>query len=257
MKITILGSGTSQGIPVIACDCEVCQSTDEKDKRLRPSIMVETEGKTFIVDTGPDFRQQMLREKVQRIDAVIFTHQHKDHTAGFDDVRSFNFKQKIDIPIYARKMVMDQLKQEFSYIFVDKALKYPGVLNVESHLIDNRKFTVAGIKILPIEVMHHRLPVFGFRFGDFTYLTDLNFISDAELSKVQGSRFLVLDALQKQKHISHFNLEEALETVHRLDPLPEKTYLTHIGHRMGKHADVMQELPPYVELAYDGLVIEL
>jgi len=256
MKITILGSGTSQGIPVIACDCEVCQSLDFRDQRLRVSVHILIEGKSFIIDTGPDFRQQMLRENIKQLDAVLYTHQHKDHTAGMDDLRSFNFKQKSDIPIYARKEVLEQLKQEFAYIFLPPEKKYPGVLNVEAHTIKNQSFDLQGIKIIPIDVLHYRLPVFGFRIKNFTYLTDVNFVYEAETAKVQGTKYLVLDALQKEKHISHFNLEEALEFIDKLSPRPEKTYLTHISHKMGLHREVEKELPEDVFLAYDGLQLE-
>lgn len=254
MKVTVLGSGTSQGVPVIACTCEVCRSVDFRDKRLRPSIHIEVDGLSLVVDTGPDFRQQMLRERITRIDAVLFTHQHKDHTAGFDDLRSFNFVQKIDIPIYARKPVMDQLRQEFAYIFVDKAMKYPGVLSVEPHHIENKLFQVKGLDILPINVLHHRLPVFGFRIKDFTYITDVNHIPEEEFKKIEGTRILILDALQKTDHISHFTLDQAIEVCQRVQP--EKAYFTHISHRMGLHNEVEKELPENIHLSYDGLVIE-
>lgn len=249
MKITFLGTGTSQGIPVIGCKCEVCTSVDYHDNRLRSSILVETNGTHIVVDTGPDFRQQMLRERVSKLDAVLFTHAHKDHVAGMDDIRSFNFLQKKDMPIYATEFVLGRLKQEFEYIFTDS--KYPGVPQVETHAIENKSFRVGNVEVQPIEVMHYKLPVFGFRFGDFTYITDANNIADEEKEKIKGSKVLVLNALQKKTHISHFNLEEALELMEELKP--EKGYLTHIGHYMGRHAKVSKELPNNVEIAWDGL----
>ncbi len=255
MKITVLGSGTSQGVPVIACGCKVCKSLDYRDQRLRPSIHIQTQGKSFVIDTGPDFRQQMLRENIKQLDAVIYTHQHKDHTAGMDDLRSFNFKQRQDVPIYGRVPVIEQLRREFAYIFVDKAVKYPGVLSVEVHHIDNQPFEIEGVEIIPIDVFHYKLPVFGFRFGDFTYLTDVSSIPPAEFEKLKGTRYLILDALQKEEHISHFTLSQAIEVAQALKP--EKTYFTHIGHRMGLHAEVEKELPPNIHLAYDGLSFEV
>ena len=254
MIVTVLGSGTSQGVPVIACDCEVCRSLDYRDQRLRAAIHIAIEDKSIVIDTGPDFRQQMLRERITSLDAVIFTHQHKDHTAGMDDLRSFGFKQKKDMPIYARDSVMKQLKQEFAYIFVDKELKYPGVLSVEEYIIENKPFNVQGVDITPIEVMHHKLPVFGFRIHDFTYITDTNYISEEELEKVKGTEVLILDALHREEHISHYSLDQALEVIQIIKP--KQAYLTHISHRMGLHAEVEAELPPDVYLAYDGLKIE-
>lgn len=253
MKITFLGTGTSQGVPVIACDCEVCQSIDFRDKRLRTSIHIEMEDKSFVIDSGPDFRQQMLRERIDKLDALIFTHQHKDHTAGMDDVRSFNFKQQKDMPVYGRAEVLDQLKQEFSYIFAK--IKYPGVPRVKLNEITNTPFEVEGVTFTPIEVMHYKLPVFGFRIKDFTYITDANHITEQEKEKIKGSKVLVLNALQKEEHISHFTLQEAIELIQDLN-IP-KAYLLHISHKMGLHADVNNELPEGIELAYDGLQITL
>lgn len=258
MKVTFLGTGTSQGVPVIACSCEVCKSLDFRDNRLRVSIHIEVENnegeqKSFIVDTGADFRQQCLRERITKLDAVLFTHQHKDHTAGMDDIRSFNFAQQKDMPIYAREAVLEQLKREFAYIFAD--FKYPGIPQVETHIIENKPFEVEGVKITPIEVLHYKLPVFGFRIKDFTYITDVNFISDKELEKVKGTKILVLGALQKENHISHYTLDEAVEVIQKINP--EKAYLTHISHKMGLHKEVSGELPPNIELAHDGLQIKL
>jgi phosphoribosyl 1,2-cyclic phosphate phosphodiesterase len=253
LKVTFLGTGTSQGVPVIACDCHVCTSLDYRDKRLRTSIHLEVEGKSFVIDTGPDFRQQMLRERVKSLDAIIFTHEHKDHTAGMDDVRAFNFREKKDMPVYAHPRVISQLKKEFSYIFAD--VKYPGVPTLEIHEIDNKPFQIEGITFLPIQVHHYKLPVFGFRVGDFSYITDANAISGAEMDKLRGSKVIVLNALQWDYHISHFTIEEALELMRELNP--EMGYLTHISHRLGEHRNVEPKLPPNIRLAYDGLKIEL
>lgn len=251
MKVTFLGTGTSQGVPVIACDCPVCGSLDFRDKRLRSSIHLEIEGKSLVVDTGPDFRQQMIREKINHLDGILFTHEHKDHTAGMDDIRSYNFLQKKDMPIYGTKKVLHQIKREFSYIFEE--VKYPGVPSVITHEITNEPFTAEGIKVIPIQVMHYRLPVFGFRFGDFTYITDAKYIDEAELEKIKGTKVLVLNALQKTHHLSHFTLEEAIQLVNLIKP--EEAYFTHISHRLGTHHEVEQILPPNIHLAYDGLKI--
>lgn len=253
MKVTFLGTGTSQGVPVIACDCAVCRSLDYRDKRTRTSIHIEVDGKSLVVDTGPDFREQMLRERVNHLDAVIYTHEHKDHTAGLDDVRSYNFKQKMDMPVFGRKPVLEQIKREFAYIFADN--KYPGIPKVKLHEIENNPFHIEGVNIQPIEVMHYKLPVFGYRIKDFTYITDVNFIPDEEKEKIRGSKVLVLSALQKHSHLSHFNLEQAIATVQELE-IP-KAYFIHMGHRMGLHRDIEEELPDGMELSYDGLQIEL
>jgi phosphoribosyl 1,2-cyclic phosphate phosphodiesterase len=214
---------------------------------------IETEGKSFIIDTGPDFRQQILRAGIQRVDAVLYTHEHKDHTAGMDDIRGFNYAQKSSIPLYAQAPVIEQLKREFAYAFAED--KYPGVPEIEVHEIENRPFTIAGVSIIPILVKHYYLDVLGFRFGDFTYITDANFISDEELEKVKGSQVLVINALRKTTHISHFTLEEALEVIEKIKP--EKAYITHISHMMGLHAEVEKELPAHVHLAFDGLTLEV
>jgi phosphoribosyl 1,2-cyclic phosphate phosphodiesterase len=253
MKITFLGTGTSQGVPVIACDCEVCRSLDFRDKRLRVSIHIEIDGKSFVIDTGPDFRQQMLRERVKSLDAVIFTHEHKDHTAGLDDVRAYNFRQQKDMPIYARKQVLEQIQQEFAYAFTET--KYPGIPQINLNEIQNVPFEIEGIQFLPIEVMHHQLAVFGFRIGDFCYITDVNFISELEGEKTKGAKVIVLGALQKSPHLSHYTLEEAVEVLKKL--APERAYLTHISHRMGLHKEIDEELPDFIKLAYDGLVLEM
>lgn len=253
MKITFLGTGTSQGVPVIGCDCPVCSSLDFRDKRSRTSLHLEIEGKSLIIDTGPDFRQQMLQSNIRRLDAVLYTHEHKDHTAGLDDIRPFNFSQQMDIPIYGTERVLTQIKREFSYIF--EKVKYPGVPGIKVNEIHNKPFTVEGIQVIPIEVLHYRLPVFGFRFSDFTYITDASFISDEELEKVKGTKVLVLNALQIEHHISHFTLDKALEMVDLIQP--EKAFFTHISHKMGTHREVEENLPNHIKLAYDGLITQL
>jgi phosphoribosyl 1,2-cyclic phosphate phosphodiesterase len=252
MKITFLGTGTSQGIPVIACNCDVCLSENEKDKRLRVSVLIEHQDKTIVIDTGPDFRQQMLRENVQKLDAVVFTHEHKDHIAGLDDVRAFNFKQQKDMDIYASTHVQNALRREFHYAFDE--YKYPGVPELKLHTVTDDVFEVEGIPFIPINVKHYKLPVKGYRIGNFTYITDANRIEDKELEKIKGSEIIVLNALRKEPHISHFTLDEAIELLVKLKP--KKAYLTHISHLMGKHDDVAKELPDFIEIAYDGLVIE-
>lgn len=253
MIVTFLGTGTSQGVPVIACNCEVCSSLDFRDKRLRSSIHIAIEDKSFVIDSGPDFRQQMLREGIDRLDALLFTHEHKDHTAGLDDVRAFNFKQKADMPVYAREQVIAQLKQEYSYIFTNKG--YPGIPRINIHAITNTPFTIKGITFTPIEVMHYKLPVFGFRVKDFTYITDANDIAPEEIEKIKGTKVLVLNALQKEPHISHFNLSQAIELINEIKP--EKAYLTHLSHKMGLHGTVSKLLPEHIQFAYDGLKIKL
>ncbi|MFN8356422.1 MAG: MBL fold metallo-hydrolase [Spirosomataceae bacterium] len=253
MRITFLGTGTSQGVPVIACDCEVCRSLDFRDKRLRVSVHLEVAGKSLVIDTGPDFRQQMLRERIKTLDAVIFTHEHKDHTAGLDDVRAYNFKQQKDMPVYGHRRVLDQIQREFAYAFAER--KYPGVPMILLQEIQNEPFVVEGVSLLPIEVMHHKLPVFGYRIGDFAYITDANAIAEEELIKLEGLQVLVLNALQKTHHISHFTLEQALSMIERIKP--KQAYLTHMSHKMGLHAEVENELPPNVFLAYDGLRLQV
>ena len=253
MIITFLGTGTSQGVPVIGCTCKVCKSVDYRDNRLRSSVLIDVDDQNIVIDTGPDFRQQMLRERVNRLNAVLYTHQHKDHTAGMDDVRGFNFLQKREVPIYARQPVLSQLKKEFEYVFASE--KYPGVPNIETNVIDLDRFIIGPTSIIPIEVMHHKLPVLGFRIKDFTYITDANFIDQAEREKIYGSKVLVLNALRIDPHISHFNLKEAIEVSQELQV--ETTYLTHISHGLGTHREVTQQLPENVKLAYDGLQLSL
>lgn len=253
MKVTFLGTGTSQGVPLIACDCNVCQSTDARDKRLRTSVMIEEKGKTFVIDTGPDFRQQMLRENVKNVDAVIFTHEHKDHIAGFDDIRAFNFIHKKKMDVYASARVQEAIKREFAYIFSD--FKYPGIPEINLFRLDNEPTQIHDVLFTPIEVLHYKLPVYGFRINDFTYITDVNYISDKEKEKIKGSKVLVLTGLRRETHISHYTLEQSLEVIAELKP--EKAYLTHISHQLGLHEEVLKELPSNVQLAYDGLKLEL
>jgi phosphoribosyl 1,2-cyclic phosphate phosphodiesterase len=253
MKVTFLGTGTSQGVPVIGCECSVCQSLDYRDKRLRSSVYVETDDLKFIIDTGPDFRQQMLRERINRMDAVLFTHSHKDHTAGLDDVRAFNFLQQMDMPVYGTSDVLDQLKVEFYYAFEET--KYPGTPQLQLHTIDSKPITIKGITITPLPVMHMRLPVMGFRVGNFSYITDANFIPPETHEKLKGTEVLVLNALQYQSHPSHFTLQEAVIEAKKIGA--KQTYFTHISHKLGQHKQVEKDLPDSVALAYDGLTITL
>lgn len=254
MKITMLGTGTSQGVPVIACDCEVCTSEDEKDSRLRCSVLISIGNENYCIDSGPDFRQQMLREQVKTLSGIIFTHEHKDHVAGLDDVRAFNFREQKDMDIYCAAPVEVALKREFHYAFADD--KYPGVPSLNIVPIDDQSFNLPnGTEVVPIQVMHYKMPVLGFRIGDFTYITDAKTISKEEKAKISGSEILVVNALRKEEHISHFNLEEALAFIAEMKP--KKAYLTHISHLFGTHEEILALLPPNVYPAYDGLTFEL
>ena len=253
MKVTFLGTGTSQGVPLIACQCQVCRSDDTHDKRLRTSVMVEVNNKVIVIDSGPDFRQQMLREKVQRLDALIFTHAHKDHIAGMDDIRAFNYISNQVIDVYADLLVQKAIHREFPYVFEE--FKYPGVPEINLHTIENTMFIAADTEIIPIDVMHLNLPVKGFRIGDFTYITDANYISESEKDKVKGSRILVLNALRKEDHISHFNLYEAIALARDIGA--EQTYFTHISHQLGLHHEIESILPDGINLAYDGLSLKI
>ncbi|MBW4890709.1 MBL fold metallo-hydrolase [Mucilaginibacter sp. HMF5004] len=253
MTITFLGTGTSQGVPVIACDCEVCTSADPKDKRLRSSVMVEVGDKLIVIDSGPDFRYQMLRAHVKHLTALLFTHEHKDHVAGMDDIRAFNYRQKAAIDVYGTERVQAALKREFAYIFHE--FKYPGIPDIRPQVITNEPFDIDGVEIIPIEVMHYKLPIMGYRIGDFTYITDAKTISDNEKEKIKGSKILVVNALQRETHISHFTLDEAVAFAKEMGA--ETTYFTHISHRLGKHADVSAELPSGIHLAYDGLQLDI
>jgi phosphoribosyl 1,2-cyclic phosphate phosphodiesterase len=253
LKVTVLGTGTSQGVPVVACDCRVCQSTDARDQRLRTAVLLETPKSTIVIDAGPDFRQQMLREKVKKLDALLITHNHKDHTGGLDDVRAFNWVLKKPMEVFARDSVIKSIQKDFDYAFEEE--KYPGVPQINLNTITNNPFEINGERIIPIDAMHARLPVFGFRIGDFSYLTDASIIQPEELDKMKGSRYIIINALRKEKHYSHFNLEEAIEILQYLNP--QKGYITHISHQMGLHEEISKELPTGIELAYDGLMIEI
>ena len=254
MKITFLGTGTSQGIPVIGSDHPVSFSKDTRDKRLRSSIMIEHEDFNFVIDCGPDFRQQMLRTNCKKLDAIIFTHEHADHTTGIDDVRPFFFRQG-KIPIYIHKRVLDSLHERFAYIF-DPKKKYPGAPDFEVNIISKENdFELLGLNITPIESAHLKLPVLGYRIKNFAYLTDVKTISDIELEKLKELDILVINALRYEPHPSHLNIEEALEIIDIIKP--KKTYFTHISHNMGFHEEVCNNLPEHVTLAYDGLVLEV
>ncbi len=253
MKITFLGTGTSQGVPIIACQCEICQSENPLDKRLRASVLIETDAKNILIDAGPDFREQMLRHKVLRIDAILLTHEHRDHIAGLDDIRPFNYNQKAAINIFCEDRVLNSLHNVYYYVF--KHEKYPGVPDMKLVPIENAPFQIGKTQVTPIRVMHLKLPIYGFRIGDFTYITDANYIDDSELEKAKGTKVLVINALRHKKHNSHFNLEDALAVIEKIKP--KHAYLTHISHQMGFHTQVCNKLPKGVSLAYDGLEIEL
>jgi len=253
IEATFLGSGTSHGVPVIACTCPVCQSADPKDKRLRSSLLLKINGINYVIDAGPDFRQQMLRENITTLRAILVTHEHVDHIFGIDDIRSFNWVQKHPTDIYAEKRVQKAIMRIFNYVFADN--KYPGIPKMNLHNIDNNPFEIDGIEFIPIRCYHHKLLVYGFRIGDLTYITDTNFIPEKEIEKLAGTRILILNALRIEKHISHFNLEQAIEIIQKVNP--ERGYLTHISHRMGKHQYVQSILPSNVFLAYDGLTFSI
>lgn len=253
MKVTFLGTGTSQGVPVIGCKCQVCQSADKRDKRLRTSALIEYGSTTIVIDSGPDFRYQMLRQKVADLDAILFTHEHKDHVAGLDDIRPFNYLLGKRIDIYACNRVQQALKREFPYIFDD--IKYHGLPQINLYPVNNEPFYIGRLLVTPIEVMHYKLPITGYRIGDFTYITDAKTISPQSLEKIKGTKVLVLNALQKEAHISHFTLLEAITMAQQIGA--EKTYLTHASHNLGLYAQIAGELPTGIELAYDGLSFSL
>jgi len=253
IKVRFLGTGTSQGVPVVACPCAICSSTDKKDKRLRSSILIETENKVFTVDAGPDFRYQLLREKVTRLDGILITHNHKDHIAGLDDVRAFNYLFRKPMDIYASVRDQNAIKKEFSYAFSDS--KYPGIPSFQLHTIDENKFSIGSISIQPLPVLHLSMEVLGFRIGDFAYITDTNYIPPSTLKHLLNCKVIVLNALRKEKHVSHYNLEEAVRVLEFLRP--ERAYLTHISHLLGFHNEVEKELPDFIHLAYDGLRLEI
>jgi len=249
VKITFLGTGTSQGVPVIACECSTCLSEDQHDKRLRTSLLLETNNATLLFDAGPDFRQQMLRAKVKKLDSIILTHEHKDHISGMDDVRAFNYKSQDAIDIYAEERVQRAIRNEYSYVFSE--YQYPGIPKMRLNSIFEDSFDVKGIKIIPIRVFHYKLPVFGFRIGNFAYITDANYIPEESKEKLFGVKYLIINALRKEKHIAHFSLREAIGFIREISP--KKAFITHISHQMGLHAEVSKELPPEIKLAYDGL----
>ena len=253
LHITFLGTGTSSGVPMIGCDCEVCTSSDKKDNRLRSSIMVESPTTTFVIDTTPDFRYQMLRTKTKHIDAVVFTHPHKDHMAGLDDIRPFYYVSQKPMELYANMLTEEALRRDFYYAFSEN--KYPGVPEINLNTIDETPFFVGDIELVPILVWHLKMPVLGFRMGNFTYITDANRIDDKEKEKIIGSEVLVLNALRNEKHISHFTLDEAVQLATELK-VP-KVFFTHISHQLGRHEAVNKKLPPHIRLAYDGLTIDM
>lgn len=254
MKITFLGTGTSQGIPIIGSTHPVCLSTDEKDKRLRVSVLIEWDAYTYVIDCGPDFREQMLRSKCKKLDGILFTHEHSDHTAGLDDIRPFNFMQKQAMPIYAHERVISALKERFAYIF-ETENKYPGAPSVDINVVRNEAFQLNGKTVMPINVMHDKLQVFGYRLGNFAYITDMKTIATEEIEKLNKLNVLVVNALRKEEHPSHMNLNEALDFINKVKP--ERAYLTHISHLMGFHEQVQQDLPENVYLAYDNLKITI
>ncbi len=253
LKVTFLGTGTSTGIPMIACKCAVCTSADKKNKRLRTSILVESATTTIVIDTTPDFRYQMLRINNTRLDAVLFTHPHKDHIAGLDDVRAYNFFQGRAMDVYANSLTEEALKREFAYVFADK--KYPGVPEINLYTIDETPFAIGDIPVQPFTVWHHKMPVYGFKFKDFTYITDANRIDEPVKQLIKDSKILVLNALRNEQHVSHFTLQEAIALVQELK-IPE-AYFTHISHQLGLHNDVEKNLPQGIHLAYDGLTLNI
>lgn len=238
---------------MVGCDCQVCRSRDPHDNRLRSSILVKSEKTTLVVDTGPDFRYQMLREEVKELDAVVFTHPHKDHLAGLDDIRAFNYRQQRPIDVYADALTEEAVRRDFYYAFSDT--RYPGIPELNMHPIGLEPFMVGDIPVVPIQVWHMKMPVMGFRFGKFTYITDANRIEPGEKEKIRGSEILVLNALRREKHISHFTLQEAIDLVQELE-VP-RAYFTHISHQLGRHEEVSKELPQGIELAYDKLRLEI
>lgn len=251
IKVTFLGTGTSQGVPLIGCSCTVCRSNDPRDQRLRSSVLVEDEKTRISIDAGPDFRQQLLRERVKRLDGVVFTHEHKDHIAGLDEVRAFNYLSGTDMPVYATSRVQEALKREFAYIFSGE--QYPGIPRIAVHEIGNTPFTIGAMLLHPVTVMHYKLPVKGFRIKNFAYITDANFIAPAEKEKLRDLDVLVLNALRKEPHVSHFTFDEAIALSRELGA--KKTYFTHISHQLGTTNELNAMLPPEIELAVDGLQI--
>lgn len=253
MRVRLLGTGTSQGIPIIGCHCPVCTSTDERDHRLRTSALVEVDGVNILIDAGPDLRQQLLRCGVTRLDALLLTHEHKDHTGGIDDVRPINFLMKQPLNIYGQPRVMKAIRNDYSYAFGPD--QYPGVPQLVLNPLQPEPFEVKGVEVIPVKVRHMTLPIFGYRIRNFGYITDASFISETEKKKLKGVKVLVINALRREQHYSHFNLEQALAIID--DIKPERAYLTHVSHRLGKYVDVSQELPQNVFLGIDNQVIEV
>lgn len=253
MKAQFLGTGTSQGVPIIACSCAVCRSKDTRDQRLRSSLLMQWDDKNIVIDTGPDFREQMLRCGISRLDAVLYTHEHRDHTSGFDDIRAFNYIMQQPIDMYCTERVEKAIRYEFHYAFEEN--RYPGVPEANLHRIHELPFELFGERIIPIPVMHHKLPVIGFRFRDFAYITDANYISESSIALLHGCKTIVLNALRHEKHISHFTLQEAIEMAQRIGA--QHTYLTHISHQLGLHETTELSLPQGIYLAYDGLTIDI
>ena len=253
LKVTFTGTGTSQGVPVISCRCRVCESSDSRDQRLRASIIVEDRDTRIVIDSGPDFRQQMLKARVEKLDGLVFTHEHKDHLAGLDDIRAFNYTAGKAVKVFASDAVQEAIRREFYYAF--ESVKYPGVPELELVTIGNDPFRIGTLELLPIRVKHYMMDVLGFRIGAFTYITDAKTIPSEELRKVEGSEVLVLNALRREPHVSHFTLDEAVGLMNQLKP--RLGFLTHLSHQMGLHAEVEQELPGHIRIAYDGLSIEI
>lgn len=254
MKVTFLGTGTSQGVPLIGCDCEVCTSVDKRDNRLRSAVWIETPETSIVIDSGPDFRYQMLRAKVRKLDAIVFTHGHKDHIAGLDDVRAYNYHSNKEMEIFATKETQISLKREFEYVF--SGIRYPGIPQLNLNTINaHDQFKINELTVTPIRVLHYKLEVLGFRIGDFTYITDANYIAPEEMDKAKGSKALVLNALRHQDHISHYTLSQAIDVAHAIEA--ETTYFTHISHQLGTHEKVEEQLPSNIRLAYDGLSLDL
>ena len=251
MRLTFLGTGTSQGVPVIACHCRVCRSGDSRDRRLRTSALLEVEGRNILFDIGPDFRQQMLREDVGHLDAILITHAHRDHVGGLDDIRSFNYVQHSKMNVYLNAEARHAIERDYHYIF--EPHQYPGLPEADLHTVE-APFTAAGVEVTPVKAMHKDLPVLGFRIGTLAYITDANYMAPEEMAKLKGVKVLVINALRREKHFSHYSLPEALEVIETV--APERAYLTHMSHEMGLHAEVSTTLPPHVELAYDGLRVE-
>lgn len=253
MKVTFLGTGTSQGIPMIGCDCEVCTSNDKKDNRLRSSIWIQNEDTSVVIDTGPDFRYQMLRNKVAKIDGVLYTHGHKDHVAGLDDIRAYNYWLKKDIDLYANENTEQIIRKEFAYAF--SGIQYPGLPQLNIHLLHGQDVTIGSLTFKTIKTLHHKLEVYGYRIDDFTYITDANYIAPEELEKIKGSKILVLNALRNEPHISHFTLNEAITIAEKVGA--QQTYFTHASHQLGLHESINQSLPSNMTMAYDGLCITI